>query len=148
MAMAVMDTAVTLDLAGLEAAVEAFCATFAPATLTASDAAEAVARLAVVERKITAAKAAGARRVDASSVWKHAGFRTMAEWMAAKTGDPVPVLVGLLDIAKKLDGCPATADAFAAGEVSVAAAREIAGAVAVDPTAELGLLAVAHSGDH
>ena len=31
MAMAVMDTAVTLDVAGLEAAVAAFCAGFAPA---------------------------------------------------------------------------------------------------------------------
>ena len=81
-------------------------------------------------------------------MWKHAGFRTMAEWMAAHTGDPVPVLVGLLDTAKKLEGCPATAGAFAAGEVSVAAAREIAGAVAVDPSAERQLLAVAQAGDH
>ncbi len=72
----------------------------------------------------------------------------MPEWMAAKTGDPVPVLTGLLDTTKKLGSCPATAEAFAAGEVSVAAAREIAGAVAVDPGAEAGLLAVARHGDH
>ena len=81
-------------------------------------------------------------------MWKHAGFATMAEWMAAKTGDPVPVLVGLLDTAKKLERCAATAEAFAAGEVSVAAVREIAAAVAVDPTAEAQLLAVAQAGDH
>ena len=155
MATAVVDTAVTavtvevtLDLAGLEAAVEAFCAGFDPDVVTASDAADAVARLSVVERKIVAAKTRGARRVDQSSVWKHAGFATMAEWMAAKTGDPVPVLVGLLDTAKKLEGCAATADAFASGEVSVAAVREIAAAVAVDPTAEASLLAVAQAGDH
>ncbi len=116
--------------------------------LTASEAADAVRRLSIVERKVTAAKARAAQRVDGSSVWKHAGFRTMAEWMAARTGDPVPVLTGLLDTAKKLGSCPATAEAFAAGEVSVAAAREIAGAVAVDPGAEAGLLAVARHGDH
>jgi hypothetical protein len=40
------------------------------------------------------------------------------------------------------------AEAFAAGAVSVAAVREIAGAVAVDPTAEARLLAVATRGDH
>jgi hypothetical protein len=148
MATAVVDTAVTVDLAGLEAAVEAFCAAFDPDVLTASDAADAVARLAVVERKIVAAKTGGARRVDQSSVWKHAGYRTTAEWMAAKTGDPVGAVVGLLDTAKKLEGCAATAEAFAAGEVLVAAAHEIAAAVAVDPTAEPRLLAVAQAGDH
>ena len=49
-----------------------------------------------------AAKAGGARRVDQSSVWRHAGYRTMAEWMAAKTGDPVGAVVGLLDTATRV----------------------------------------------
>ncbi len=120
-----------------------------PTLLTASEAADAVRRLSVVERKVDGGRRrVPLQRVDGSSMWKHAGFRTMAEWMAAKTGDPVPVLAGLLDTAKKLGSCPATAEAFAAGEVSVAAAREIAGAVAVDPGAEAGLLAVARHGDH
>ena len=105
MAMAVMETAVTLDVADLEArALDAFCAGFASRPLTAADAADAVARLAVVERQIVGGQEPrGARRVDVSSVWKHAGFRTMAEWMAAKTGDPVPASSGLLDTASKLE---------------------------------------------
>ena len=148
MATAVVAAEPRIDLAAVEAAVEAFCAGFDPAGLTASEAAEQVRRLAVVERKLTAAKANAAHRVDGSSVWKHAGFRTMAEWMAARTGDPVGVVVGLLDTTRKLESCPATADAFAAGEVSVAAAREIAGAVAVDRGAERQLLAIAQGGDH
>ena len=54
----------------------------------------------------------------------------------------------MLDTATKLEAVPATAEAFAAGQVSAAAAREIAGAVAVDPAAEAALLAVAAGGDH
>ena len=94
--------------------------------LTATDAADAVRRLAVVERKVVAAKAQAVRRVDGSQIWRHAGFRTAAEWMAAQTGDTVGATTGLLDTVKKLDGCRATKAAFTAGDVSVAAAREIA----------------------
>jgi len=130
----------------VEAAVDGFSVGFDAAVLTATDAADAVRRLAVVERKVVAAKAQAARRVDGSQIWKHAGFRTAAEWMAAQTGDTVGATTGLLDTVKKLDGCRATRAAFTAGDVSVAAAREIAGAVAVDPGSEKQLLAVVASG--
>ncbi len=102
MATAVVEAELTNDLTAVEAVVDAFCRRFDPTLLTASEAADAVRRLSIVERKVTAAKARAAARVDGSSVWKHAGFRTMPEWMAARTGDPVPVLTGLLDTAKKL----------------------------------------------
>ena len=62
MATAVVAVEPRIDLAAVEAAVEAFCAGFDPAGLTASEAAEQVRRLAVVERKLTAAKANAAHR--------------------------------------------------------------------------------------
>ena len=135
-----------VSLGVVEAAVDGFCAGFDAAVLTATDAADAVRRLSRVKRRIEAAEAAAVRRVDGSQIWKHAGFRTAAEWMAAQTGDTVGATTGLLDTVKKLDGCRATKAAFAAGDVSVAAAREIASAVAVDPGSEKALLAVVASG--
>jgi len=137
-----------VSLALMEAVVARFCAGFDPGLLTASEASAVVPRLSVVERQITAARGSTARRVDGSSVWKHRGFRSSAEWMAATTGDAVSASAGLLAAARQLESLPATAEAFAAGAVSLQAAREIAGAVAVDPTAEAGLLAVAAKGDH
>jgi len=135
-----------VSLGVVEAAVDGFCAGFDAAVLTATDAADAVRRLSRVKRRIEAAEAAAVRRVDGSQIWRHAGFRTAAEWMAAQTGDTVGATTGLLDTVKKLDGCRATKAAFAAGDVSVAAAREIASAVAVDPGSETALLAVVASG--
>ena len=57
MATAVVAAEPRADLAAVEAAVDAFCAGFDPAVMTASDAAEVVRRLAVVERKVVAVKA-------------------------------------------------------------------------------------------
>ena len=67
----------------VEAAVDGFCVGFDAGVLTASDAADAVRRLSRVKRRIEAAEAAAVRRVDGSQIWRHAGFRTAAEWMAA-----------------------------------------------------------------
>ena len=134
------------DLASLEAAVVGFCVGFDPAVVTATEAGEVVARLTVLERRLGLVKGRAARRVETSSLWRHAGHRSMADWLAAKTGDPAGVSHGLLDTARKLELLPATAEAVAAGQVSLAAAREIAGAVAADPGAEAGLLAVAALG--
>ena len=146
MGTAVLEAAPRGDLTTAQTALDAFCAGFDPDRQTATEAADTLARLTVMERQITAARGRAARRVEISSSWKHAGFRTMADWMAAKTGEAVSASSGLLDTARKLESLPATADALAAGAVSLAAAREIAGAVAVDPTAEAQLLAVASQG--
>jgi hypothetical protein len=144
MGAAVLDQQV--DLAALEAAVQGFCAGFDAGVLTATEAADLVVRLTVLERRVAAVKGRSARRVEISSAWRHAGHRSMAEWLAARTGDPVGVSVGVLDTAKKLDALPATAEAVASGQVSLAAAREIGGAVAADPTAEVKFLAMATGG--
>ncbi len=148
MDLAVLDRGVEqhVGLAALRAAVDGFCAGFDPEVVTATEAGEVLVELTRLERRLTAVKASAARRVDRSSMWRHAGHRTMAEWLAAQTGEPVGASAGLLDTAKKLELLPATAEALAAGDVSVAAAREIAAAVAADPRAEAGLLAVATVG--
>ena len=148
MGTAVLEAGPRGDLTTAEAGLQAFCAEFDPDRQTATEAADTLARLTVMERQITAARARAARRVEVSSTWKHAGYRTMADWMSAETGEPVASSSGLLDTARKLEAMPTTADALAAGSVSLAAAREIAAAVAADPTAEAQLLAVAAKGDH
>jgi len=148
MGTAVFEAGPRGNLTTAEAALDAFCDGFDPALATASEAADVFARASVMERKMVAVKALAARRVESSSAWKHAGHRSMPEWMAARTGEPVSASAGLLDTARKLETVPATAKALAAGDVSIAAAREIAAAVAVDPNAEAQLLAVAADGDH
>ena len=62
------------SLGGVEVAVDAFCGGFDAGVVTASDAAEVVARVAVLTRRLEAVAAQAARRVDASGVWKHRGL--------------------------------------------------------------------------
>ena len=110
MGTAVLEAGPRDDLTTAEQAVDGFCRGFDEALLTASEAADTMARVTVMERQLAAVKGRSARRVEASSSWKHAGHRTMAEWMAAKTGEPVGVSAGVLDTARQLESVPATAE--------------------------------------
>ena len=47
----------------------------------------------------------------------------------------------MIDTARRLKQCPATAEAFESGELSVGEAAAISVAAVVDPTAEAGLVA-------
>jgi hypothetical protein len=78
--------------------------------------------------------------------WKHAGHRNSAEWLANTTGLSVGEASRELETAERLEQCPATADAFRAGELSSSQASEITAAATADPEAEAALLATARDG--
>ena len=110
---------------------------------TGADAVVAVERLARVIRRLTAKQAGFAERVDACRAQpRQAG--SPDDWLARQNGTSVGDARRAIDTARRLkSSCPATADAFANGELSLGEADAISGAAAVDPAAEAELVAKA-----
>src|SRR5439155_17489821 len=106
------------------------------------DAARLVDRFAEAERIAAAGRALAARRVDETNQWRLEGHRSAA-WVAAKTGTSVGTAAGAIETAKRLDELPATREAFVAGRLSEAQAREVVSAAAARPSSESKLLAFA-----
>jgi uncharacterized protein DUF222 len=95
------------------------------------------------ERLMAAGRVLAARALEGGELVRREGFRSAAGWMAAKTGIPVGTAIGTLEMAALLDDLPVTAQAFRAGRLSVAQAREIADAAAACPSAEDELVTAA-----
>jgi hypothetical protein len=76
-------------------------------------------------------------RVIAEAERTHAaekeGFRSTSEWLAALTGEPVPVARSQVAVAEALRQMPETQKAFAAGELSESKVRVLARAQALAP---------------
>lgn len=100
----------------------------APACLSGNVALDALRTLAEIERVAAAARLQLARRVDESNVWRAAGHRSSAHCIARETGTAVGSAAALLETARRLDDLPVTREAFAAGRLSEAQAREVASA--------------------
>ena len=77
------------------------------------------------------------------ALWRREGFRSVATWMASKTGTAVGTAIATLEMVEQLDHLPATETAFRAGLLSEVQARQIADAASVAPEAEEQLLAAA-----
>jgi len=116
-----------------------------PGALDGSDATTLVELFTRCERIAVAGRGLAARRVESSLVWKREGHRSAAHWLAATTGVSVGAATRSLQTARELEALPATAAAFAAGELSEAQASEIAATATLDPSAEARLLALARS---
>jgi hypothetical protein len=114
-----------------------------PDVLEGRDVARLVEKVSRGERLCAAMKARLARRVEECNVWKREGFRSAAEWLAAKTRSTIGSAVGTLETARALDALPATSEAFRAGELSEVQAREVASAAVADPDSEQCLLETA-----
>ena len=101
--------------------------------------------LARVIRRLTAKQAGFAERVDACRAQpRQAG--SPDDWLARQNGTSVGDARRAIDTARRLkSSCPATADAFANGELSLGEADAISGAAAVDPAAEAELVAKAEA---
>ena len=98
--------------------------------------------LAKVIRRLTAKQAGFAERVDACRAQpRQAG--SPDDWLARQNGTSRSDAKRAIDTARRLKCCPATADAFANGELSLGEADAISGAAAVDPAAEAELVAKA-----
>ena len=127
----------------VEAALGAIVAALEPAGLEAATAARLVSEFARVEKLAGAGKALAARRVAESNLWRGAGERSAAHWLARRAGSSVGAAMATLETAARLPELPAVDRAVRAGELSAVQANEIASAAGADTDAEAELLAVA-----
>ncbi len=128
-----------VDLAAVERMAEAWCSALDPAIVSGADAASAVERLAVVVRKLEAAKVLLANRAEACNAYR-ARAHSGPDWFAAVNGISKAQARRALDTAKRLDSCPATKAAFANGDISTDEADAVSDAANADPGSEARLL--------
>ena len=93
-----------------------------------------------IERLGRAAKVLLAARVEASRAWHHAGYRSAAEYLAAKQGTSVGEARRDLETSQKLACTPAADQALRDGRLSGAQAASVIDAAAANPDAEGRLL--------
>ena len=135
-----------MRLQEMEAALREFVAALEPETLAADAAVGLVDAFATIEKLAGAGKALAARRVAESNVWRGAGERSAAHWLARRSGTSIGNAMATLETAARLPELPAVDRAVRAGELSAVQANEIASAAGADPGAEKELLAVARDG--
>jgi hypothetical protein len=116
-----------------------------PACIDGHDAAALFDAVSEGERVCGAMKALLARRIDETKVWREAGHRSAAHWVADATGETVGAACRALETAWALGALPETDAAFRAGRLSPTQAAEITSAAGTDPTAETELLDAAGS---
>ena len=129
----------TVDLALVEVVGELWCGSLDPSVLTGADAARGAERLAVVIRRFQAAQLALAKRAEECNAYA-ARAHSGADWLAGLNGSSMAEAARALDTAKRLESCPATKAAFAAGEISTDEAHAVSGAATADPSCEQRLL--------
>jgi HNH endonuclease len=111
---------------------------FAPTALSGADAAAVVAVGVEIERLGAATCTRYARRVAETKAYD--GYKSAANWLAVKTGESTGAAQGLLDVAEKLAEAPLVDEAFSDGRLSLAQAKVVAGAGAVDPASQEQLI--------
>jgi hypothetical protein len=84
-----------------------------------------VEQCAEAERILAALRVTAAATLQNSAVWRREGFRSVAAWMAAKTGTAVGPAIDAVEMAEQLADLPQVSDAFRAGRLSAAQAVEI-----------------------
>jgi hypothetical protein len=130
----------TEDVTSCETALVELCRRFDPAAIPLSEAAAVYDALAHIEKLAAGAKLRTAARAEASKAWRHAGFRSPAEWLAHRSGTSVGAAHAELKASEQLRQLPGTTDALCHGAVSPAQATAIAEAAVVDPASENRLL--------
>ena len=116
-----------------------------PERLRGPDAARLFEAFAEAERLCAAGKLLAARRIDASNVWREDGHRTLAAWVAEKTGTGLGAAIGTVETALALEALPGTEGALRAGRLSEMQTREIAAAARRRPEAEAVLIQAAET---
>jgi hypothetical protein len=100
-----------------------------------------------IENTCASARMLLSERIAESKIWQQNGHRSAAHFLARTTRTTVTRAVDALEIAKRLEQLPRTAEAFEEGKVSETEVREIASATSLDPSSEASLLQTARSGD-
>jgi hypothetical protein len=103
--------------------------------------------VAAIENTCAALRVLLSGRIAETSIWQKEGERSAAHWVARATGTTVGHAIGALETASRLEGLPATAEAFRSGKVSETEAKEIASAASVSPSSEEELLSAARNRD-
>lgn len=135
-------------LDGLMAACESLGAVLSaldPALLSGSHCAETVEVLARLEKRSAAARSRLAVRAKECRAFKDRGFPDATSWLAQACGSSGGHARALLAVAVAVESCPATAEALAAGEVSLEQAAEIAKTAKAVPGSEEKMLLLASS---
>src|SRR5437667_10956914 len=132
-----------MRLQEMEAELREFVAALEPETMPAEAATGLVDTFATIEKLGAAGKALAARRVAASNLWRGAGERSAAHWLARRAGSSVGAAVATPESARRLGELPALDGAVRAGELSPVQANEIASAAGADAGADADLVTVA-----
>ncbi|MGZ4704880.1 MAG: DUF222 domain-containing protein, partial [Acidimicrobiales bacterium] len=120
-------TAVRTSLAEVVRVVGSWCGQTDPALLSGVEAASGVEQLARVIRQLTAMQALLAgRAAECNSYSKRSP--SPEDWLARANGTSRGEAKKAVDTAKRLRSCPATAEAFASGELSLGEAEVISAA--------------------
>ena len=114
-----------------------------PSVIAADECASLAEELAGLGNACDAARARCAVRAEATGAFRRRGFIDAAEWLAVAAGTTAVEARRALDTATALSACPSTEAAWAAGELSVAQAGEIAKTEAARPGSERELLSIA-----
>ena len=134
-----------MRLQDVEAALREIVGDLEPEVLAVDAAACLVDTFATIERLAGAGKALAARRVADSNLWRGAGERSAAHWLARRSGASVGSAMATLETAARLSELPALDRAVRAGELSGVQANEIASAAAADAGAQAELVGVART---
>jgi hypothetical protein len=94
--------------------------------LDVPDAVRVVEECAEAERLLAALRVVVTAALENKAAWRREGYRSVAAWMAAKTGTAVGPAIATLEMAKLLSDLPVLAAAFRGGLLSEAQAKEIA----------------------
>lgn len=86
--------------------------------LEVPEAARLVEECAEAERLLGALRVVVTATLENAAVWRREGYRSVAAWMAAKTGTAVGPAIATLEMAKLLEDLPAVAAAFRDGRLS------------------------------
>jgi len=133
----------------LEAAAEfrAALSAFDAALVSGADCAVLVEQLARIRKACAAAEARAAARAAACRAHTERGYRDAADWLARAGGSSKGEARAALGVAGAADRCPATAQALAAGELSLRQAEIITSTEAACPGSESELVALARRSD-
>ena len=138
-----MTDAGVASLGEVLAAVRSCVAGFEVDGLAAHEAAQVVEQCVEAERLLGALRVAAATTLEDKALWRREGFRSVAAWMASKTGTAVGPAISTMEMAGLLADLPVLAEAFWAGRLSEAQAREIAAVASEVPDAEEQLVEAA-----
>jgi hypothetical protein len=125
------------------AAVRSLVAGFEVDGLAAHEAAQVVEQCVEAERLLGALRLLAAATLEGKSLWRREGFRSVAAWMASKTGTAVGPAIATMEMVGLLADLPVVAEAFLAGRLSEAQAREIAAVASEVPDTEAQLVEAA-----